>query len=288
MKIASNKIGEMLRFYRQELTGIYEEEELEALIDLVFYQFLGFRKGEARKRVEDKLNQSELIWIYDTCKALKSGRPIQYILGEAEFYNLPFIVNQAVLIPRPETEELVDIILKEQKGKDIKILDIGTGSGCIPVTLKKHLKNANIFALDVSEPALNLARRNANHHQVQITFFQADILKDKLPEWPVFDVIISNPPYINIVESKEITTQVIDYEPHLALFVEGNDDTIFYKKIIDLCEQKLNSEGVLYFELNPLTASDVEQYAKHKGLFSFIELRKDMSGKIRFFKGVKN
>lgn len=287
MKIASNKIGDMLHFYHQELAGIYDVEELDALIDLIFYHYLRFRKGEAKKRIEDKLNQSELIWIYDTCKALKSGQPVQYILGEAEFYNLPFMVNQTVLIPRPETEELVDIILKEQKGRQMNLLDIGTGSGCIPISLKKHLPNAEVFALDVSEPALNLAKKNAIRHQTQITFIQTDILKDELAEWPMFDVMISNPPYIKKTESKDMTVQVMDYEPHLALFVEGNDDIIFYKKIIDLCEQKLNSEGVLYFELNPLTANDVERYAKNKGFFSFIELRKDMSGKIRFFKGVK-
>lgn len=285
MRVASNKLKHISDFFYSELKGIYEISEIEAIINTAAHSVLGFSKTDLILKAEENINQSDLLKLYDCAKDLKRHIPLQYILKEAWFYNLKFFVNPSVLIPRPETEELVDLIIRENKTEK-SFLDIGTGSGCFAVSLKKNIPKANVYACDISAEVLRTAEKNAEFHKTEIDFFQTNILNAKqFPE--SFDVIVSNPPYIKKEEAKTMSEQVLEHEPHLALFVEGNDEIIFYKKIIDVCKPSLNKNGKLYFELNPLTAEAVKNYALSSALFSSVELIKDMSRNVRFLKAVK-
>ncbi len=298
MKIASNKLSHLYTYYKTELALLYEDDELYAIFETVCETYLKFTKAEVKQKFESNLNQSDLIKIYDAAKELKKGTPVQYVLKEAFFYDLFFNVTPAVLIPRPETEELVDLILKElktTKQRALKIIDIGTGSGCIPITLKKHIPQAEVVGIDISEKALEVARTNAVKQNVEVTFKSIDILsKDAsshishlISHHVPFSIIISNPPYIALSESKQMEARVLKHEPHLALFVEDTDPIIFYKQIIDLCRDHLEPAGYLFFELNPLFALEVKNYANTVNLFNFTELIVDMSGKNRFLKAQK-
>lgn len=295
MKVASNKLSDLYLYYKNELSGLYDEDELYAVFEVICEKYLKFSKSEVKQRFHSHLNQSDLLHIYDAAKALKMGLPVQYVLKEAFFYDLYFDVTPAVLIPRPETEELVDIILKSNISdlrSHVSILDIGTGSGCIPITLKKHLPVINAFGIDISEDALAVAKKNAEKYKVNINFQVCDILDTNALSHishlnSQFSILVSNPPYIAQSESAKMAERVLNHEPHLALFVEGNDPILFYKRIIDLCESCLESGGLLFFELNPLFAFDVKNYANTVNLFNFAELVTDMSGKNRFLKAQK-
>ena len=291
MKITTNKLSSLYEFYKAELLSIYDNDELYAIFELVCEYYLGYTKMDTRNKFNENLNQSDVLKLYDTAKALKTGSPIQYILGEADFYNLKFNVNSSTLIPRPETEELVDLIIKETlityNSSLITILDIGTGSGCIPITLKKHLPQAKVSGIDISEKALEIAKSNAIKNNVEVTFIKSDILKQLITHNSSFNIIISNPPYVLNSEAKQMDARVLEHEPHLALFVEDNDPIIFYKRIIDLCTKHLEEKGYLYFELNPMYANDVKNYANDSKIFNFTEIVKDMSGKERFLKAQK-
>jgi release factor glutamine methyltransferase len=289
MRIASNKLKDMISFYFSELKANYETSEIEAMLELAAEQYIGFSKTDLLTKSNENLNQSDVLKLYDCCKALKQNIPIQYILKNAWFYQFKFYVDESVLIPRPETEELVDMIIKENKNA-FSFLDIGTGSGCIPVSIKKNIPAAAVFACDISPKALEVATKNALQNQVQVTYFEANVLDIghfvKLTNQR-FDVIVSNPPYIKESEKNLLAKNVFQHEPHLALFVEGTDDIVFYKRIVDICNDRLNSGGCLYFELNPLTAELVKDYAVASTLFKHVELFKDMSGKTRFLKAIK-
>ncbi len=292
MKIATNKLSDLYEFYKTELLSVYDEDELYAIFELVCEHYLNYSKTDTRLNFQGNLNQSDVLKIYDTAKALKTGIPIQYIFGEADFYNLKFNVNSSTLIPRPETEELVDIILKSQTTNNFiptTILDIGTGSGCIPIALKKHLPNAKVTGLDISEKALEIAKSNAIKNNVEVEFLNIDILASQSNNQKLlsYNLIVSNPPYVLNSEAKSMDARVLEHEPHLALFVEDNDPIIFYKRIIDLCQKHLDENGYLYFELNPLYANDVKNYANASKIFNFTEIIKDMSGKERFLKAQK-
>lgn len=293
MKIATNKLSDLYKFWQAELATVYDEAELYAIFELVCEHYLAYTKTDTKLKWEGNLNQSDVISIYDAAKALKTGKPIQYILGVADFYNLKFKVTPATLIPRPETEELVDMILKQShithNSSLITILDIGTGSGCIPITLKKNLPQAKVSAIDISEDALEVASDNTKKNGVEIEFIKHDILSEINSSLISnnLSLIISNPPYVLKSEAAQMTQQVLQHEPHLALFVEDNDPIIFYKRIIDFCKEHLSAQGYLYFELNPLYATEVKNYADDSKLFSFTELIKDMSGKQRFLKAQK-
>ena len=221
---------------------------------------------------------------------LKQEIPIQYLLGTTEFFGLPFTVNENVLIPRPETEELVDWIIKEEKKiereKAIKILDIGTGSGCIAISLAKNIPNSRVFAIDVSAKALEVARKNAEINSVSITFLEKNILEtDDLLEQ--FDIIVSNPPYVRNLEKQEIKKNVLDNEPHLALFVEDFDALVFYRKIISLAMKNLNEDGQLFFEINQYLGSEMIAILQEND-FESVELRKDIYGNDRMTRAVWN
>ena len=294
MRIATNKLSDLYKFYQTELSSIYDEAELYAIFELVCEHYLTYSKTDVKVNFNGNLNQSDVISIYDAAKDLKTGAPIQYILGEADFYNFKFKVTEATLIPRPETEELVDFIIKDFKPiahntSQLTILDIGTGSGCIPITLKRNIPNLEVTGIDISDEALEVAKYNALKNETEVDFLKKDILNSS--QFSIlnsqFSIIVSNPPYVLKSEAKTMDERVLQHEPHLALFVEDNDPIIFYKRIIDLCKEHLSEKGHLYFELNPLYAVEVKNYANASNLFNFTELINDMSGKQRFLKAQK-
>jgi release factor glutamine methyltransferase len=290
MKIATNKLSDLYEFYKNELSLIYDEGELCSIFELVCEKYLNYSKTEVKQYYNENINQSNLINIYNAGVELKKGTPIQYILKEAFFFDLTFNVSNAVLIPRPETEELVDIIIKQfitHNSSLLTILDIGTGSGCIPITLKTHLSQAKVFGIDISEQALEIAKSNAVKNNVNVEFIKEDILSNLLILNSNFSIIVSNPPYVLNSEAQQMDARVLEHEPHLALFVEDNDPIIFYKRIIDLCDKYLEEKGWLFFELNPMYAIDVKNYANDSKIFNFTEILSDMSGKQRFLKAQK-
>lgn len=285
MQISNNKLESILKYYLQELENLYDRNEIKSIFFTVVEHYLNLDRKIFQYKLETKINQSELILIYNCVKEIKSGKPIQYILNEAWFYNSLFYVNQHVLIPRPETEELIELITKDFKTAS-SIIDIGCGSGCIILTLKKLFPSADCNGIDLSNEALNVTLQNSKKLNLPINLYNYDVLKlNQLNRQ--FDLIVSNPPYIKENEKGSMHQNVLEYEPHLALFVSGDDEIIFYKKIIDLCSSSLISNGRLFFELNPITANSVLTYAKQSMLFKEIEVIKDMNSKDRFFRGVK-
>jgi release factor glutamine methyltransferase len=282
-KTTTMKIKEYRTQFIQGLRAINEEGEAESF----FYLILEEKKG--LKRIDLALNpdlvfSDEEIAVWNVVlESLKQEIPIQYLLGKTSFYGLDFEVNKNVLIPRPETEELVEWIISNnrttQKSNGLKILDIGTGSGCVAISLAKNLPNAQVFAIDVSEKALTTARKNARNNAVDITFVNQNILEtDDLEQQ--LDVIVSNPPYVRNLEKQEIKKNVLDNEPHLALFVEDNDALIFYKKIAELAQKNLSENGQLYFEINQYLGTEMVALLKEMN-FENIELRKDVYGNDR-------
>ena len=212
---------------------------------------------------------------------LKNNEPVQHVLGEAEFYDLKFRVNSEVLIPRPETEELVHLIIKKHKNqRPLKILDIGTGTGCIAISLAKNLPQSEVFALDVSREALEIAKQNAKINSAKIQFSVLDILQNNLEDLPDFDVIVSNPPYIPNQEAQKMAQNVLDFEPSLALFVPDTDYLIFYRRIAELAIQKLNKKGALYFEIHEDFGDETLELVKKIG-FPNADLYQDLNDRDR-------
>jgi len=235
-----------------------------------------------------EVSAEDVVFFDSAIQKLKSEQPIQYILGETEFYGLQFKVNENTLIPRPETEELVDWIIKDQlliKNDQLTILDIGTGSGCIPISLVKNLSKAKVTSVDISSPAIAVANENADANSVVVSFISDSILAPKIisDSKNIFDVIVSNPPYVRNLEKQEIKKNVLEHEPHLALFVEDNDALIFYKKITEYGLSHLKKDGTLYFEINQYLGEETVSLIKNLG-FQTVELRKDMSGNDRMIK----
>ncbi|TDD78870.1 peptide chain release factor N(5)-glutamine methyltransferase [Flavobacterium caseinilyticum] len=284
------KIKEFRSYFIQELTPIYDAGEAESF----FYLIL--EEKQQLKRIDLALQpyldfSEEQIMVWDLIlQQLKKEIPIQYLLGKTSFYGLDFQVNENVLIPRPETEELVEWIIERQnskgKSQQIRILDIGTGSGCIAISLAKNLPNAQVFALDISVKALATAQKNAELNTVNVTFINQNILETE-DLGQQFDIIVSNPPYVRNLEKAEIKKNVLDNEPHLALFVEDNDALIFYKKIADLAQKNLSKNGHLFFEINQYLGKQMIDLLE-KMNFSAIELRKDIYGNERMIKGEMN
>lgn len=280
-------LKEIKNIYHLELDPLFPKEEVDSFFYLVIDHYLGLERfilAMQPNLVVSKENEDPLFF---ALSQLKQERPIQHILGKAHFCELEFRVDENVLIPRPETEELVYWIINEvQKGdprEEVKILDIGTGSGCIAISLAKNLPNAKVYALDISKKALQIAGENAKDNDVDIFFLEADILslegfKDK------FDVIVSNPPYVRELEKLEMKNNVVEHEPGLALFVSDGDPLIFYKKITRFALSHLKKGGVLFFEINQYLGEEMKQLLEAEN-FSEIELRKDMFGNDRMLKG---
>jgi release factor glutamine methyltransferase len=271
-----------IREYRNrfiaQLEAQYGREEAESFFYLTLEDFRGMKRADLALRPDAILSEDELPQWDFVLAQLQKEIPIQYILGKTEFFGLEFEVDENVLIPRPETEELVAWILSEAQQNAIKVLDIGTGSGCIAIALAKNLPKAEVYAIDVSQSALAVAKRNADRNNVTVNFLQKNILEtNHLLE--SFDIIVSNPPYVRELEKHEIRNNVLENEPHLALFVSDDDALLFYKKIADLAKTHL-SQGKLYFEINQYLAKETMDMLEQKG-FNYLELRKDIYGNDR-------
>lgn len=284
-------IGSVFTVYKQALAAIYEPNEIEALTLLTLSEITGSTKAQLKAFPEKQLTTEQSAHINAILTRLQTGEPLQYILGHTEFYGLPFKVNPSVLIPRPETEELVEWILTEVgswKPAAGSILDIGTGSGCIPITLKKHLPQANISTVDISAEAISTAKQNAELNKVEVNFIKDDILNptDNSLLTAHYSLIVSNPPYVTLHDKTKMHRNVTDFEPHMALFVPEDDPLIFYKAIADFALKNLNKDGFLFFEINESLGSETVEMLKNKG-FKNIELRQDMSGRDRMIKGTR-
>ncbi len=291
------KAKDLKDIFHKELDAIYGKDEVARFFYLSIEHHLNVARIQLILDSEFTLTKDETDVFFTILEDLKQQKPIQYILGETEFYGLQFSVNENVLIPRPETEELVDWIMKDSKLKSqnsepIKILDIGTGSGCIAISLAKHLPEAQVFAVDISESALKIAKENADRNGVEVEFIKANILESSLWEdvalqqMVFFDIIVSNPPYVRELEKREIRPNVLDNEPHLALFVENDNPLIFYKAITDFAVDKLKSSCSLYFEINQYLGQETKQLLVDAE-FKDIQLRKDLNGNDRMLKGTK-
>ncbi|TDE54350.1 peptide chain release factor N(5)-glutamine methyltransferase [Flavobacterium sp. GT3P67] len=283
------KIKEYRTQFIQELTPIYDAGEAESFFYLILEEKHQLKRIDLALHPDLVFSEAEIVVWNSISEQLKQEIPVQYLLGKTSFYGLDFEVNENVLIPRPETEELVEWILESQKSKaesqKVKILDIGTGSGCIAISLAKKLPNARVFAIDVSEKALATAQKNAENNSVNVTFINQNILEteDLMQQ---FDIIVSNPPYVRNLEKEEIKKNVLENEPHLALFVEDNDALIFYKKIVELAQKNLSENGELYFEINQYLGKEMVDLLE-KMNFKNIELRKDIYGSDRMVFGKK-
>ncbi|MBC9798354.1 peptide chain release factor N(5)-glutamine methyltransferase [Sinomicrobium weinanense] len=283
------RLKEIQHIFQSELKEIYDEKEIDTLFFRLTGDFCGISRLTLALQPEITLTREEEQPLFEALARLKEHKPVQQILGKADFYGLEFKVDEHVLIPRPETEELVAWICKDhekEKGKGLTLLDIGTGSGCIAVSLAVHLPLARVAALDVSKKALAIAKENASRHKAHVGFIHLDILA--VEDIPIsrLDIIVSNPPYIRNLEKSEIKNNVLLHEPHRALFVEDTAPLVFYEKIARLAWEKLQKGGKLYFEINQYLGKETVDMLKGKG-FKNIELRKDLSGNDRMIKATK-
>jgi len=308
-------ISDLKILFQNELSELYSKSEIEELFSIFCDHYLELNKVELRINLDKELSESDSKQFSESISELKTGKPFQQILGETEFFGMKFFVNEHVLIPRPETEELLELAIgkiqeKSKKNQDfvcglrepqpdnkynvevsnpqyselsnsktlkLKILDIGTGSGIIPIVLKKHFPNAEVSAIDISKDALEVAKKNAQFNKTEIQFIQMDYLNEKLDE--VYDVIMSNPPYIGMEENVEIENSVKGFEPNLALFSPTSDALIFYRKIAKDSINHLSENGMVFLEINQKLGRETLELFKND--FSEVELLKDISGNDR-------
>lgn len=263
----------------ETLTPLYGADEAESFFYLVMENKHQMKRIDLALQPDLVFSENDLVTWETIIYQLQQQIPIQYILGTTSFYGLEFFVNENVLIPRPETEELVEWMLSEPFNSPVKILDIGTGSGCIAIALAKNLPNAEIFAIDISEPALITAKRNAQLHKTNVTFIQKNILEtEDLAQQ--FDSIVSNPPYVRNLEKAEIKKNVLEHEPHIALFVNDEDPLLFYRKIAVLARKNLKENGQLFFEINQYLGKETVALLEELG-FKNIVLKQDIYGNDR-------
>lgn len=266
---------ETIKHIKSVLSEYYPDNEIASLTRIIIEQVSDRPLPLLMSDKSIKITPSQEANINEIIKRLQAFEPIQYIIGETEFYGLPFSVNENVLIPRPETEELVELIISSNKNKESSILDIGTGSGAIAIAIKKHLPCSQIEAWDISQEALHVAKTNAQTNSVDISFKNIDILSD-FPSNKTFDIIVSNPPYILDSEKEQMFSNVLEHEPHIALFVPDNEPLLFYSRIADISKLLFKENGHLYFEINQKKGSEVISMLQEKG-YTNIELIKDIS-----------
>lgn len=274
--------------FQHELQGLYDEDEIKAIFLVVVAEKFGLNRTNYQLRKTDIVKEADKTEVLSILQDLKKHRPIQYILNKADFYGEVFQVNESVLIPRQETEELVDLIIKNHKSsQNLKIIDIGTGSGCIPITLSKHLNNALVTTIDISKEAINTAQENAKNLKTQVQFINADIF-----EWEYifsdqhYNIIVSNPPYITPGEKQHMNQNVLAYEPELALFIEESAPLIFYDVISSFALKHLTPDGDLYFEINQYLGPEMKELMVKKG-FEQVKLIKDINGADRIIHAKK-
>jgi release factor glutamine methyltransferase len=283
------KVGEVSSLFQEKLKDKYPETEIGNFIFFTLQSLLGFSRIDVVLKKEEEINEKKLPLIKDVLEKIKNDNPIQYILGSTEFYRLKFKVTPDVLIPRPETEELVDLIIKENKKPNPLILDIGTGSGCIAVSLKRNIPDSFVYGIDISPDVLAIAKENAQINNTDIIFLKHNILHQKESySFPEFDIIVSNPPYVLESEKKVMKANVIDHEPNIALFVPDEDPFMFYNAIAKFAIKHIKPGGLLYFEINERFAFDLELNLKKLGLINAVCF-KDINNKDRILKylGIK-
>lgn len=282
MQLPNTRNAKMLMHkISQQLLPIYESREAENIAWLVMEELFGFRRMDAIMQNTVVAEEADIQKLHEVVALLVKGCPVQYALGLAWFYGRKFEVNSAVLIPRPETEELVQLVLKDIKGKDdLRMLDIGTGSGCIAISLALESPSCTVFACDISDPALAMAQKNAENLQAGVQFFQCDILAES-NSIEGLDVIVSNPPYVLNAEKVKMHKNVLDYEPFHALFVPDDDPLMFYRAIAKYGQKTLGEKGLLYFEINEAKGRDMLKLLQEMG-YADCNILPDLHGKDRF------
>ncbi len=282
MRIASNRICDIERFAYSELQQAYSTDEIRNLLRIMFEEYLGWDLTTWLLSKQKTINQSDLLKINFAIKDLKHHRPIQYITGKADFCGMTLAVNENVLIPRPETEGIVELA-KDKCRYPKRILDLCTGSGCIAIALAKVFPDAEITAVDISAKTLEVARQNAWNQAVNINLIQADILNDNLDNLPQSDLVVSNPPYVRELEKAQMQPNVLDYEPHTALFVPDNDPLLFYRRIAEIARKHLVPNGLLIVEINENLGEETAGLLRANGFET--TLHNDFKGKTRFAAG---
>ena len=289
MKTPSNLVRDCRRYYAGELEKIYGSDEANALIMILLEHYFDINRVKIALEPELRLSESELLTLHFAVKELLKNKPIQYTIGVTDFCGLQFHVDENVLIPRPETEEIVQKIAHSAETmctSSVHILDIGTGSGCIAISLAKLIKNSDVTAIDISEKALEVAKKNAEVNDVNVNFVHADILN---PEEGLFnqkfDIIVSNPPYVCESEKKDMRANVLDYEPATALFVSDDDPLLFYRKILEFSQKNLRKDGEIWFEINEKLGLETKKLCIDENFIN-VEIISDYRGKDRIVKVV--
>lgn len=287
MRVADNHVSSLLDLYRQELAPLHGEREALAMAAFVFQERLGWHVGDIQQRRSEQLSESELLKVYMPLKRLRSGEPLQYVLGTVRFHGLDLLCDRRALIPRPETEELVEEIIKAQRASPRRVVDIGTGSGCIALALKSAYPGAEVVGLDASEEALALARTNSERTALEMQWRHADMLDRSL--WPAlgsFDLIVSNPPYVPNDDARDMAATVLQHEPHAALFVPDTDPLQFYRAIAEFGLRALEDHGQLWFEVHHQWGKEVPALLETLGYRSATAVV-DISGNTRFVHAVR-
>jgi release factor glutamine methyltransferase len=288
MAVKLQTIKDFRNYLIKELSGIYPERESSSIAELVITEVFGFRsRTEFLTRSNEIPDSVKADTIIEYCNLLKAGRPVQYVLGETSFYDCRIKITPGILIPRPETEELVDRIIRDNYGFSGNILDIGTGSGCIAIALARNLPLSRVTGIDISQVALDKASENASLNNVDVRFLKADILKPSHHEIPATGIIVSNPPYIRESEKRVMHSNVLDFEPHEALFVPDNDPLLYYRAILKAANEILEPPGRIYFEINEAMGKEIVSLM---GSFdcNAVEIIKDLNGKDRIAKATKS
>lgn len=287
MEIPSNSVKTVVAYYGGQIATLYPPEEAKAIAWILLAHFFNINRFVLATNPELRLSESELVIFHKACEKILQNIPVQYVTGETEFCGLRFKVDRSVLIPRPETEQLTQIILKDLPIRPIRILDIGVGSGAVAVALKKNRPDCMLYGCDISWEALILARQNAEMNDVAIHFFECDILSDAAVEKiPEADVVVSNPPYVCESEKASMRANVLQNEPSEALFVPDDDPLLFYRAIAGVASERLSSGGKLFFEINERFGNEMKKLLENNG-FCNISILKDINEKERFVKGEK-
>ena len=282
----SNLLSDVVFFFKKMLINSYTIDEIEIFADYVFEEFCGLTRIDRIVKKDIRISESEVVLICSSIKKLLKNVPIQYVVNKAYFYGLSYYVDSSVLIPRPETEELVGWIIETNKrNENVSILDIGTGSGCIAVSLAKNIQNSEVVAVDISDKAIFIAEKNSKAHNANVRILKADVLNLLSMPKGKFDIIVSNPPYVRLMEKSEMRPNVLENEPEIALFVPDENSLIFYKHICVYAQNNLKESGVLFFEINENLSNEVF-YILDSMCFKDIQIKEDFRGKKRMIKGV--
>jgi release factor glutamine methyltransferase len=287
MSVNIQTLKDIRNYLNHELREIYPEQEIIAITNLIIKTELGIDRLHMLIDSGMHISVNDAKRINQICEELKTGKPVQYVLGVTSFYNCTIRVNDKTLIPRPETEELVDLIISENTGFNGRLIDFGTGSGCIAIAIKNALKDAVVTGIEISGEALEIASSNALLNNTNVSFVRGDIFHFDTGSLPPSDIIVSNPPYVTESEKKQMNSNVIDFEPHKALFVSDEDPLVFYRAILDISVEIMKPGGKVYFEINEKKGIEISRMMEAKG-YTEVMIVNDINSKNRFVKGLFN